>query len=106
MGSFGTDNRAGIEGASVAKSNRPARFVRLSDCSPNTFSGTLHRISAMRNRRGKIVGLTCRVGRAVSGCAAPRHRAALLTRSSGPESPFRLSGKTSLPRPCTAAPGM
>ena len=28
---------------------------------------TLHRISAMRNRAGKIVGLTCRVGRAVLG---------------------------------------
>ncbi len=28
---------------------------------------TLHRISAMRNRRGLIVGLTCRVGRAVYG---------------------------------------
>ena len=39
---FGTDNRAGV-------------------------TGTLHRISAMRNRRGGIVGLTCRVGRAVSG---------------------------------------
>ncbi len=28
---------------------------------------TLHRISAIRNRRGHIVGLTCRVGRAVYG---------------------------------------
>jgi stage III sporulation protein SpoIIIAA len=39
---FGSDNRAGIE-------------------------QTLHRISAIRNRTGKIVGLTCRVGRAVYG---------------------------------------
>ena len=39
---FGDDNRAGIE-------------------------RTLHRISAIRNRRGRIVGLTCRVGRAVFG---------------------------------------
>ncbi len=39
---FGDDNRAGIE-------------------------RTLHRISAIRNRAGKIVGLTCRVGRAVFG---------------------------------------
>jgi len=30
---------------------------------------TLHRISAIRNRRGRIVGLTCRVGRSVSGSA-------------------------------------
>ncbi len=42
VGSFGEDNRAGIE-------------------------RTLHRISAIRNRNGKIVGLTCRVGRAVFG---------------------------------------
>ena len=42
IGSFGDDNRAGIE-------------------------RTLHRISALRNRKGKIVGLTCRVGRAVYG---------------------------------------
>ena len=41
-GSFTTDNRAGIE-------------------------GTLHRIAALRNRRGEIIGLTCRVGRAVTG---------------------------------------
>ena len=39
---FGDDNRAGIE-------------------------RTLHRLSAIRNRAGKIVGLTCRVGRAVFG---------------------------------------
>jgi stage III sporulation protein SpoIIIAA len=42
VGKFGDDNRAGIE-------------------------RTLHRISAIRNRRGLIVGLTCRVGRAVFG---------------------------------------
>jgi stage III sporulation protein SpoIIIAA len=41
---FGEDNRAGIP-------------------------RTLHRISAIRNRRGRIVGLTCRVGRSVSGSA-------------------------------------
>jgi len=42
IGEFDEDNRAGIE-------------------------RTLHRISAIRNRKGKIVGLTCRVGRAVYG---------------------------------------
>lgn len=42
VGSFTQDNRAGIE-------------------------RTLHRISAMRNRKGEIIGLTCRVGRAVYG---------------------------------------
>src|SRR4051794_2566973 len=42
VGEFGKDNRAGIE-------------------------RTLHRISAIRNRTGRIVGLTCRIGRAVFG---------------------------------------
>ncbi len=42
VGTFGADNRAGIE-------------------------RTLHRISAIRNRRGDIIGLTCRIGRAVYG---------------------------------------
>ncbi|MDQ7849656.1 MAG: R3H domain-containing nucleic acid-binding protein [Armatimonadota bacterium] len=42
VGAFGKDNRAGIE-------------------------RTLHRISAIRNRQGEIIGLTCRVGRAVFG---------------------------------------
>jgi len=41
-GEFSGDNRAGIE-------------------------RTLHRISAVRNRNGRIIGLTCRVGRAVFG---------------------------------------
>ncbi len=45
IGEFGEDNRAGIE-------------------------RTLHRISCMRNRKGRIVGLTCRIGRAVYGTIA------------------------------------
>ncbi|MBI2857238.1 MAG: AAA family ATPase [Chloroflexi bacterium] len=45
ISTFGDDNRAGIE-------------------------RTLHRISAIRNRQEKIVGLTCRVGRAVYGTIA------------------------------------
>ncbi|KAB1206172.1 hypothetical protein CJ030_MR7G014345 [Morella rubra] len=44
VGDFAFDNRAGI-------------------------SRTLHRISAIRNRKGAIIGLTCRVGRAISGIA-------------------------------------
>ncbi|KAG2681763.1 hypothetical protein I3760_11G158500 [Carya illinoinensis] len=44
VGDFVVDNRAGI-------------------------SRTLHRISAIRNRKGAIIGLTCRVGRAISGSA-------------------------------------
>jgi len=45
IGTFGDDNRAGIE-------------------------RTLHRISCIRNRLDRIVGLTCRVGRAVYGTTA------------------------------------
>ena len=45
IGRFGDDNRAGIE-------------------------RTLHRISAIRSRSGEIVGLTCRIGRAVYGTVA------------------------------------
>jgi stage III sporulation protein SpoIIIAA len=45
IGAFGGDNRAGIE-------------------------RTLHRISAIRNRSAEVVGLTCRVGRAVFGTVA------------------------------------
>jgi stage III sporulation protein SpoIIIAA len=45
VGRFGDDNRAGIE-------------------------RTLHRISAIRNRTSDIVGLTCRIGRAVYGTIA------------------------------------
>ncbi|MGB3300983.1 MAG: R3H domain-containing nucleic acid-binding protein [Phormidesmis sp.] len=45
VGHFGGDNRAGLE-------------------------KTLHRISAIRNRTGEVIGLTCRVGRAVFGTIA------------------------------------
>ena len=45
VGDFDADNRAGI-------------------------ARTLHRISAIRNRKGAVVGLTCRVGRAVFGTIA------------------------------------
>ena len=42
VGSFSNDNRSGVE-------------------------STLHRISSIRNRQGNIIGLTCRVGRAIYG---------------------------------------
>ena len=32
--------------------------------------GTLHRISAIKNRKGKVIGLTCRIGRVVTGTIA------------------------------------
>ncbi len=34
------------------------------------LAGTLHRISAIRNRQGKIIGLTCRIGRVITGTIA------------------------------------
>ncbi len=42
----------------------------ISDLDADNRAGierTLHRISAIRNRRGDVVGLTCRVGRAIYG---------------------------------------
>ena len=42
IGEFGQDNRAGI-------------------------ARTLHRISAIRTRKGHVIGITCRVGRAIYG---------------------------------------
>nr|WKK50278.1 Ycf45 [Ochrosphaera neapolitana] len=42
LGKFSGDNRAGIE-------------------------KTLHRISALKNRKGGVIGLTCRIGRAIFG---------------------------------------
>ena len=45
VGAFDADNRSGID-------------------------QTLHRISAIRNRAGRVVGLTCRVGRVIEGSAA------------------------------------
>eukprot|EP00798_Chlamydomonas_sp_ICE-L_P019384 gene19384-26033_t len=45
VGDFDTDNRAGI-------------------------NSTLHRISCIRNRQGKVVGLTCRAGRSIEGSGA------------------------------------
>ena len=34
------------------------------------IAGTLHRISAIRNRQGRVIGLTCRIGRVVTGTIA------------------------------------
>jgi stage III sporulation protein SpoIIIAA len=53
-------------------SHEDIRYVveRIGDFTEDNRAGiarTLHRISAIRNRKGDIVGLTCRVGRAVYG---------------------------------------
>ena len=44
-----------------------ARISEFDDDNRAGITRTLHRISAIRNRKGKIVGLTCRIGRAVYG---------------------------------------
>jgi stage III sporulation protein SpoIIIAA len=44
-----------------------SRVSQFDDDNRAGLERTLHRISAIRNRRGDIVGLTCRVGRAVYG---------------------------------------
>lgn len=47
-------------------------LLQVSEFSDDNRSGinnSLHRISAIRNRKLQIIGLTCRVGRAVSGSA-------------------------------------
>jgi stage III sporulation protein SpoIIIAA len=44
-----------------------ARVSQFTDDNRAGITRTLHRISAIRNRQGKVVGLTCRVGRAVYG---------------------------------------
>src|SRR4029079_19831926 len=43
------------------------RVGRFGKDNPAGIARTLHRISAMRNRVGDVVGLICRVGRAVFG---------------------------------------
>lgn len=54
----------------VDKSDIDAVVARIGEFMGDNRAGierTLHRISALRNRRGDIIGLTCRVGRAVYG---------------------------------------
>lgn len=46
--------------------------LQVGDFSEDNRSGinhSLHRISAIRNQKAHIIGLTCRVGRAISGSA-------------------------------------
>ena len=43
------------------------RLSRFTDDNRAGIERTLHRISCIRNRQGLIIGLTCRVGRAIYG---------------------------------------
>ena len=44
-----------------------SRVQKFTSDNRSGIAGTLHRISAIRNRQGKVVGLTCRIGRVVTG---------------------------------------
>ncbi|XP_071713814.1 protein SEEDLING PLASTID DEVELOPMENT 1-like [Rutidosis leptorrhynchoides] len=46
-----------------------SKVGEFSDDNRSGIDHSLHRISAIRNRKRQIIGLTCRVGRAVSGSA-------------------------------------
>uniref|UniRef100_A0A2P2K340 ATP binding protein n=1 Tax=Rhizophora mucronata TaxID=61149 RepID=A0A2P2K340_RHIMU len=46
-----------------------SKVGEFSDDNRSGIDSCLHRISAIRNRKRQIIGLTCRVGRAVSGSA-------------------------------------
>ena len=47
-----------------------SRIQEFTSDNRSGIPGTLHRISAIRNRQGKIIGLTCRIGRVVTGTIA------------------------------------
>ncbi|KAK9070262.1 hypothetical protein SSX86_010662 [Deinandra increscens subsp. villosa] len=46
-----------------------SKIGEFSDDNRSGIDHSLHRISAIRNRKRQIIGLTCRVGRAISGSA-------------------------------------
>lgn len=65
-----TDGEKELVDGEVTRSDIDYVVTRIGDFDADNRAGlerTLHRISGIRNRRGTIVGLTCRVGRAVYG---------------------------------------
>ena len=65
-----TDGDESVPGGAVTEQEVGAVVAQLSEFGADNRAGiprTLHRISAIRNRGGKIVGLTCRVGRSIAG---------------------------------------
>ncbi|KAK4373953.1 hypothetical protein RND71_004630 [Anisodus tanguticus] len=86
VGDFAVDNRAGI-------------------------SRTLHRISAIRNRKGAIIGLTCRVGRAIPGSANSLDIARMLANDYGKrvmivDTSNEIGGDGDIPHAGIVAPNM
>jgi stage III sporulation protein SpoIIIAA len=65
-----TDGERVLSNEEVSRADIDYVVTRIGDFDADNRAGlerTLHRISGIRNRRGSIVGLTCRVGRAVYG---------------------------------------
>ncbi len=68
-----TSNEQQLDTAEVTEQEIEHVVAQISEFGEDNRAGvprTLHRISAIRNRRGRIVGLTCRVGRSVSGSSS------------------------------------
>jgi stage III sporulation protein SpoIIIAA len=65
-----TDGEKELTGEEISRTDIDYVVTRIGDFDADNRAGlerTLHRISGIRNRRGNIVGLTLRVGRAVYG---------------------------------------
>jgi stage III sporulation protein AA len=65
-----TDGEVVLAETEVARDDIESVVARIGDLDADNRAGiarTLHRISAIRNRKRDVVGLTCRVGRAVYG---------------------------------------
>ena len=66
------DEEVSLDDAEITEQDIEHTVAQVSEFGEDNRAGiprTLHRISAIRNRRGRIVGLTCRVGRSVTGSA-------------------------------------
>jgi stage III sporulation protein SpoIIIAA len=64
------DSEVVLSSSEVSRGDLDYVIARIGDFDGDNRAGmerTLHRISGIRNRRGQVVGLTCRVGRAVYG---------------------------------------
>ncbi|NLF02840.1 MAG: AAA family ATPase, partial [Anaerolineales bacterium] len=65
-----TDQEVVLRDSEVTREEIQYMVERVGDFDADNRAGiarTLHRIAAIRNRTGEVVGLTCRVGRAVYG---------------------------------------
>lgn len=64
------DHELGLRTSEISEEDLSYVIARIGQFTGDNRAGierTLHRISCIRNRQGRIIGLTCRVGRAVYG---------------------------------------